>query len=572
MRVWTNANVTESFPGVTTPLTYSFARYFYRVIFRDCYRRLGIGADRLHGEHESLDRMIGFLEGRIYYCLSSFYRLHSQSPLFPIFRGHWEKMMGFRASYQTQPESLFERVLGTTRKGAEVSAASTMLLYRYATHERELGAFHSWWEATIAPLRGKSFDDEDPIVTIGEFHRVWREVGERWGVTLLNDTYLPLLYGTLEKLFASWGLQEDKSLLGDLLCGDDGMRSVEIIESAIRLAEMVRRDPDLVATFRGREPAALWRAIQRGEVTHDFCAAVARHLHAYGDRGLQELKMEQPNLRDTPEVLIQNVRAYVESGVTVRAARDVERRTREDAERRLARAVSPLRYRLASPLLAAVRRLIKNRENSRYCRSELFGFSKKVFHGLGSQLVKRGVLARADDVVFLTQDEVFGWFDGTGVTHDMAALATIRRREAERHEAANPPMDLTTMGAVPDHGLTAGDAPACSGDLRGLGSSTGRARGRARVIVDPRTAGALGDDAILIARETDPGWLFLMLACKGIVVERGSMLSHTAITGRKFGIPTVVSVPQATTRIPNGAWIEIDGASGTVTILDQAAE
>jgi pyruvate,water dikinase len=63
-----------------------------------------------------------------------------------------------------------------------------------------------------------------------------------------------------------------------------------------------------------------------------------------------------------------------------------------------------------------------------------------------------------------------------------------------------------------------------------------------------------------------------MLASKGMVVERGSMLSHTAITGRKFGIPTIVALPGATTRIPDGASIEIDGATGVVTLLDEAAE
>ncbi len=54
---------------------------------------------------------------------------------------------------------------------------------------------------------------------------------------------------------------------------------------------------------------------------------------------------------------------------------------------------------------------------------------------------------------------------------------------------------------------------------------------------------------------------------KGIVVERGSLLSHTAITGRLLGIPTVVAVPGATTAIADGGWIELDGAAGTVRLL-----
>jgi phosphohistidine swiveling domain-containing protein len=73
---------------------------------------------------------------------------------------------------------------------------------------------------------------------------------------------------------------------------------------------------------------------------------------------------------------------------------------------------------------------------------------------------------------------------------------------------------------------------------------------------------------ILVARETDPGWLFLMLSAKGIVVERGTMLSHTAITGRQFAIPTIVSLHGATSFIPDGAEIEMDGHSGVVTLLE----
>ena len=76
---------------------------------------------------------------------------------------------------------------------------------------------------------------------------------------------------------------------------------------------------------------------------------------------------------------------------------------------------------------------------------------------------------------------------------------------------------------------------------------------------------------ILVARETDPGWLFMMLASKGLIVERGSMLSHTAITGRKFGIPSVVSVPDATSIIQDGARLEMDGASGLITLLEERA-
>ena len=196
-----------------------------------------------------------------------------------------------------------------------------------------------------------------------------------------------------------------------------------------------------------------------------------------------------------------------------------------------------------------------------------------MFRALGAALVKRGVLAEPADVYHLGQDELFGYFDGTGITEDLGALVAIRRREMLAREQVETPMEVTTLGAVRDNQLRIVEgASERQGVLRGIGSSAGKARGRARVVIDPNTIRKLDPDSVLIARETDPGWLFLMLAARAIVVERGSMLSHTAITGRKFGIPTVVSVPGATKRIPDGALVEVDGATGVVTLLELPAE
>ncbi|MFC7614445.1 PEP-utilizing enzyme [Actinokineospora soli] len=109
-----------------------------------------------------------------------------------------------------------------------------------------------------------------------------------------------------------------------------------------------------------------------------------------------------------------------------------------------------------------------------------------------------------------------------------------------------------------------GDRPS---ELRGLPSSKGVVRYPARVVLDPSIAPESCRDRIIVAKETDPGWLFLMTAARGMVVERGTLLSHTAITGRLLGIPTVVAVPGATSLIEDGMMIEVDGAAGTVRLL-----
>lgn len=568
--IWTNANVTESFPGPTTALTYSMARFFYRVIFYDCYRRLGIDRQTLQDNYRYLDRMIGFLKGRIYYCLNSFYHLHNLSPLFPLFCKHWEKMMGFSFSYR---KTNVGRICENIKRRIMPSAAlvTMVTIYRYFTHQRDMKRFHRWWEKLIHPLREKNLAREDPPSLMMEYWRVWMQVGNRWGITLLNDTYLPVIHGIVESLLKRWGLDlEGPALLNDLLCGEEKMISVEIILSAVRLAEWVQNDRKIKQAFEQKGPGELWQAVKENAFGPSFCKAVRGHLRHYGDRGLHELKMERPNLRHTPDMLLMMIKEYVRSGTCADDIRTKDKRIRENAQTRLNKALKghPLKRYFLNIVLTTLRRLIRNRENARYCRSELFGFTKNIFREMGRQFSAKEILTDPDDIVHLTHEEIFGCLDGTGVIEDLNSLARLRKKEFEENKKALIPEEITTCGPIRENIPSMPTQQADFGLLlRGLGSSTGKVRGTARIILDPNRPGELGKDVILIARETDPGWLFLMTAAKGIIVERGSILSHTAITGRKFGIPTVVALPGATTCIPDGAFIEMDGASGIVTIL-----
>lgn len=59
----------------------------------------------------------------------------------------------------------------------------------------------------------------------------------------------------------------------------------------------------------------------------------------------------------------------------------------------------------------------------------------------------------------------------------------------------------------------------------------------------------------------------LFIAAEAVVVDVGAPLSHAAIVSRELGVPCVVSATDASKRIPDGARIEVDGTTGTVTIL-----
>ncbi len=67
---------------------------------------------------------------------------------------------------------------------------------------------------------------------------------------------------------------------------------------------------------------------------------------------------------------------------------------------------------------------------------------------------------------------------------------------------------------------------------------------------------------------TDPGWIYLMKNSVGLIVEKGSILSHSAIIGRELGLPTVVNIPVITEALKTGQIVTLDGYNGVITIHD----
>ena len=106
-------------------------------------------------------------------------------------------------------------------------------------------------------------------------------------------------------------------------------------------------------------------------------------------------------------------------------------------------------------------------------------------------------------------------------------------------------------------------------ERRGLGCCPGVVRGRVRVVIEPRGV-ALEPGEILVAERTDPGWVMLFPAAAGLLVERGSLLSHSAIVARELGLPAVVSVAGLTNWLRTGDEVEFDGGSGIIRRLGGA--
>ena len=115
---------------------------------------------------------------------------------------------------------------------------------------------------------------------------------------------------------------------------------------------------------------------------------------------------------------------------------------------------------------------------------------------------------------------------------------------------------------------TASAAPhaARPGVLVGTGCYPGHAEGEVLVVTDP--GGELNVAGnIVCALRTDPGWAALFPTCRGVIIEKGSSLSHSVILLRELGIPTIINVPGITRLLQTGQRIRINGQTGEIILV-----
>lgn len=564
-RLWSSANISESFPGVTTPLTFSVARQFYADLNRDYYRRCGVSRARMNAVDPAFDRLLGYLDGRIYHCISNFQQTTAIHPLARFFESDYDRFVCElehdyrRPTSEVKPSVLVE--------WSRIAWASMLAVGHYFTLPWKFWRFTTWWKKlkrTVPSPPNESCANR----LLDRLDQIWNETSRRWGITLINYQQMVYFHSKAEKYLGRW-CQDPQATLAELLSDGNRLFGSEVVANALRIADLIRADASVSKQFSTQSAEKIWQEVKRGNFEPRFTTLIYQHLDQYGVRGLEELKMEVPNLRSQPAEFIQILQNYVKGDQRYRDLVEREKRTARGGFWKFARSVyfNPLKMWTISVVMKSLRKALERRELGRYMRGELFGFTKEHLFAIADELVARNCIDRQDDILFLSLEEIRDFVEGRSYTQDLKSIIQLRQREASTFQHRNPKKEMTTYGIV-NQCLTQ-ETSTIKSDLQisGLGSCAGIVRGRARVIRRPSLNEKFDPDDILVAPETDPGWLYLMLRAKGIVVERGSMLSHTAITGRRFAIPTVVAATDACQVIADGDEIQIDGQAGTVEIL-----
>ena len=122
------------------------------------------------------------------------------------------------------------------------------------------------------------------------------------------------------------------------------------------------------------------------------------------------------------------------------------------------------------------------------------------------------------------------------------------------------------MSTASPPAATSANANPAEGEFQGVPASRGQATGPARILRGPEDIGLLRPGDILVCAMATPAWTPALAVAAGVIAETGGSLSSLAIAAREQGVPAVVAVKNASTRMRDGQVVRIDGAGGIVCL------
>jgi pyruvate,water dikinase len=647
--VWDNANIVESYPGICSPLTFSFARYVYREVYLQTAPLFGVERRTTEALYRKLETFLGYCDGRFYYNLETWCSLISYLPGFGENPKLLQEMMGVQPADRMQTPRIKVPLIAKARLLVKA------LYYHFALPdltERWIGKFDFNFRESRAALEPV----EDGHEAMQFFFDLEQLYLRNWKIPILNDFAVMIYSGILRQLSRRFLKSElVPSQISDI--GESG--NVRMVARLVGIANAVKSDPALHSDCLTLEPAAMWMQLQDRPIVRGL---IERFLGEFGLRNGHDLKLETANLREEPARLAELIQQYLLLDPRACGAQTT------GAGARGVSSNLPLGQRMLFDFFSLhARRAIGRREEMRVKRSQVFGLAREIFLKIGTAFVAQDLLDCREDIFFLEMDEVFGVLRGTATLRNVRVLVTQRRSELAVGAAHETQPHFTTTG-IPFRAETrwadaaAGAAsPRPASDIAGTGCGSPEAAspagriptGRAEVPASPPSA-ALGlegkalrtaapshperpyvlcgaasprpasniagtgcgspeaaslagpkgshelaahtaveltgspnypalvsgevivmerpdfsqdvRDKIVVCRQTDPSWVPLLGLIKGLIVERGGILSHAAIVCRELQVPSIIGVADATRLLRSGQRVTLDSAQGKVTI------
>ncbi len=619
-RIWDNSNIVESYSGITLPLTFSFIRVAYRAVYRQFCELAGIPRATIAAHDSLFSNMLGIFGGRVYYNLLNWYRLLSLLPGYAFNRRAMEEMMGVGSSLEEQDDNSAGTAKGTgTAKGAGPAAKSRPAskirenpLARIFIHGpallrtvlrlvglwfgsgRRMDRFIRDFNARYQVYNTLDFDGMDERALLALRRELEGEILARWKAPIVNDLVAMVAMGVLTRLLKPCGSDPNA-----LLVNSGGIPSAAIAQGLEELAALIAQDEACSRAFLAADSPTRERLVDSAPPESGIREHWQSWLAHNGARGVEEMKLESRPIGEDPGLclhlvaeLVKEIQADTDAPPPAPSSSDgpapatggpqgrrhaaAPRQAgatkaappRNDPPDGLRLKPAPLRRALIRYFLERTRQAIRDRERQRFCRAEAYSLMRRLFAALGRRWARDGVLDEARDIFWLEWDEIGRAIEGAQDLVAFRELVALRKASRETSSGTPLPDRFETYGVPAFSPLPTRPAGTATDKLAGTGASPGTVEGRILKLETPDSTRELSG-RIVLARQTDPGWIVIFPAIAALIVEKGSILSHSAIVARELGLPCIVGARGAFDRIPDGALVRMDASTGRIQILEE---
>lgn len=564
--LWDNSNIAESYGGVTTPLTFSFAKKAYENVYRELCHILNIPKEKIIKHDDEFQNMLGLIRGRVYYNMNSWYKTLALLPGFSLNKNFMEQMMGVNESIS---EDLLSEIKSNLEKNKlrdikNISITSFGMIKSLYSLDKIVANFYVRLDEA---LEKKDLDSMSLTELISYYNNLELKLLKKWDAPMVNDLFAMIFYGLLRKLSKEWCGDENESVQNTLILTQGNIISAEPAKLMKNMAKKIK-SLDLNTIDFSDWKIQLNNSVVKEDIDH--------YIERFGDRCLDELKLESVTLSDNPELLYQTLYDLHNNAPLMDKDDTSEDNIRSiEMERALVKDLPFFKRKIFSFVIKMARKTVRERENLRFERTRLFGRVRKIFLAIGNKLCEANFIDNSRDIFYLEVSEIQNFIKGTATLTNLKLLIEARKKEFDNFENSAIPSDrFITRGPVYINNLYQGKGKEIileGNSQKGLGCCPGIVRGKVKIVRNPKNV-TVEKGTILVAERTDPGWIMLFSSVSGILVERGSLLSHAAIVSRELNLPAVVSIPGLMNWLKDDDIVEMDGTTGVITKISEAGE
>ncbi|HCL58066.1 MAG TPA: hypothetical protein DHW82_13815 [Spirochaetia bacterium] len=574
--IYDNSNIIESYSGVTSPLTFSFINIAFAYTYRGFMEVLRTPERRLKKLDAVLRNLLGHIKGRVYYNMNNWYRGLQEVPGYNLNRRFMEQMMGVKSSVDIEKEntSIWQKIFIEVPL---VLKALFTFLFNLKILKFKIKKFIKNFYRDITFYLKENFETYPNPKLVETYFYVLENFAKKWSTPILNDFGTMIYYGQLKKNIEKLNLKDGLTLQNDLLAGQGEIESTKPTKEIIGISNWIREDENLKKLFEQKSEKELIALIlESDDKTYDTLRKKLKdYIFEWGARAMNELKLEEMTIKEDPTFLFTMIKNYLKKEkINVKEMEAREKAISTQAEKTVFSKVGFFKRRKLKKLIRKSRFHIKKREELRFMRTKVFSVVRSIITAMGKRFEKDGLIAHHRDVFYLTVNEVIELIEGRSSSQLIVKdIIELRKKEFDEYRKQESFERMYFYGDIYNNNLVEilSDEEVDmakeeeTGDpniFRGTPCSPGFIKGKAKVVLTTEDADLNGE--ILVTKRTDPGWVPLFPSISGLVIERGSVLSHSAVVAREMGIPTIVGLRKITDKIQTGDLLEVDGSTGVV--------